>query len=355
MFRTIASFTGAMFLVGLLASPSHAQLSGLYEFDGGGDGTSWDDATNWEQVADPLGFPISGNPASPPDGITSADVPQIGVVIDNTMPGQTALDLSIGTGSGGGSLNVSGGDLTVRDAFVGRDAGGINAGTLTMTGGTLIAGDDIRVGVGSAGMMTMSSGATASTADDFAVGLGGSLVMTGGMIDVGDRLNAVDDGNILLDGGAIVVHDDIQLFGDSQSTVNSGLMLAADKLYFDVDPTKNGKLTINGGGARSGEYGLAGDQLGLIEINGNGVYQVLQSELSIAEALMLIAAGVHVTTSEPASLTLGATTVVVPDFFGRIDLSFTQIYIIPQVPEPSTGVLMMLGIAWLTTRRAKRA
>ncbi len=35
-------------VLGLMTSVGHAQLDGLYEFDGGGDGTSWDDATNEE-------------------------------------------------------------------------------------------------------------------------------------------------------------------------------------------------------------------------------------------------------------------------------------------------------------------
>jgi hypothetical protein len=355
MLRTTVSFTSAMFLVGLLASASHAQLSGLYEFDAGGDGQSWDDPSNWEQVLDPVGLPLSGDPASPPSAITSADVPLSGVVIDSTMPGQTALDLSIGTGAGVGSLSVSGGGVTVRDLFVGRDPGSVNGGGLAMTGGTLIAADDIRVGAGSAGLMTMSGGAMASTADDFILGLGGSLVMTGGMLDVGDRLDTVDDGDILLDGGTIIVQDDLRIFGDGQVTVNSGFMTAADKLYFDLDPTKSGKLTINGGGVRSQEYGLNGDGLGLIEINGSGFYQVAQSELSVAEAMALIAQGVHFITSEPPSLTLDAFSVVVPDFFGVTDLPFTQISIIPQVPEPSTAVLMMLALAWVTARRASLA
>jgi hypothetical protein len=356
MFRTAISFTSAMFLIGLLAPASHAQLSGRYEFDGGGDGTSWDDANNWEQVLDPNGNPISGNPGLPPSATTSADVTQSGVVIDNTMPGQTALDLSIGTSSGFGRLNVSGGGLIVRDAYVGRDTGGVLAGTLTMTGGTLIAGDDITVGAGSTGLMDMSGGAMATTDDDFFLGLRGSLVMTGGMLDVGDRLQTFDDGNILLDGGTITVRDDLQAFGNGQLTVNSGLILTADKLYFDLDPTKNGKMTINGGIVRSDEYGdIADDGLGLIEINGNGAYQVRQSDLSIAAALALIAADIHLTTGEPSSLMLDAFSVVVPDFFGVTNVTFTQISLVPSVPEPSTGVLMMLGLAWLATRPGKRA
>ena len=129
----------------LISTASHAQLLGLYGFDGGGDGTSWDDATNWEQVLDPFGNPISGDPATPPDAITSADLPSAGVVIDNTMLGQTALNVNIGTAAGPGSLTISAGDLTHVDLSVGRDAVNGNPGSMDVSGGTLITGDDIAV------------------------------------------------------------------------------------------------------------------------------------------------------------------------------------------------------------------
>ena len=60
MCRRIASLTSVILMFCLLANVSHGQLDGLYEFDGGGDGTSWDDATNWEQKLDPFGGVISG-------------------------------------------------------------------------------------------------------------------------------------------------------------------------------------------------------------------------------------------------------------------------------------------------------
>jgi hypothetical protein len=142
-----------------------------------------------------------------------------------------------------------------------------------------------------------------------------------------------------------MVRDDVFLLGDTQMTVNGGLMLVRDKLNFDlVEPTGSGKLTINGGIARSEEYGNAGAGRGLIEINGDGVYQVLQSQLSLAEAVMLIAAGIHITTSELAPLTLEASSVVVPDFFGQTDLTFTQISIIP---EPSAALMILIGLMGL--------
>lgn len=327
----------------LLSPIVHGQLDGVYEFDGGGDGTSWNDALNWERVTDPNGNPISGNPAAPPDAVTSADLPLLGVLIDGGMPGQTALDVNIGTLGGAGSLGMSGGGLTIRDLFVG--AGG--TGAMTISGGSLIAGDDITIGSGAAGTMTISAAAMASTSDDVFVNADSSLTVTGGVLDIGDRLIANDNATITVDGGTIIGNDDFQFFGDSQITIASGLMEVVDKLYFDtVSRATGGKLTINGGVVRSEEYGLDGAGLGLIEINGDGVYEVEQSELSLAEAMALIAGGVHLTSSDMAGL--GARTVVVPDFFGQTNAVFTQIYV---VPEPAAGLLLLLGLGGRRRRR----
>lgn len=330
-------FVFAAFIFTFTPSVVLAQLDGVYEFDGGDDGTSWDEATNWEQVSDPFGNPISGNPVTPPSPVTSAEIPLLGVAVDGTMPGQTALDVRIGTADGAGSLSVSGGDLTVRDVSVGS---GVNAGTLNVSGGNLIAGDDIVIGPGSPGTMTMTNGLV-STADDFIIDAGSQLDMSGGMLSVGDRLVMEDDANLLLDGGQIIVNDDWFVFGDSQATVNDGLLQVADKLRFDDDPLTNALLTINGGIVRSNEFGDGTTIDGVVEINGTGIYQI--EELSVMDALILIGEGVHFTSSSGA-LTAFAVTV---EFFGAPDLSFTQISVVPagSVPEPTTLLLLGVGLA----------
>lgn len=280
MCRRIASITSVLFVCGLMATASYGQLLGVYEFDGGGDGTSWDEAANWEQKLDPFGVPISGDPATPPDGVTTADIPVAGVVIDGTMPGQTALDVNIGTVVGAGSLSISGGDLLAgRDVFVGRDnVNGINGGSLVMSGGTLDAGDDIEVGAGSVGSMTMSDG-LASTGDDFFVNAGSSLTVTGGTIHVGDRLVTDAGATINVDGGSIVADDDFYFnAGSEQITVDSGSMIVQDKLRMDLAGTT---LTVNGGLVRTQEFGFCSTtdcstsyvMNGTLEINGSGIFQ----------------------------------------------------------------------------------
>ena len=339
MFKEIAGLSAVVLVFGLISNVSHAQLLGLYEFDGGGDGTSWDEATNWEQVLDPFGNPISGDPATPPDAVTSADIPMVGVVIDNTMPGQTALIVNIGTEAGAGSLNISGGDLTHVDLFVGHDAVNSNEGSLNVSGGTLITGDDITVGGGSVGTMTMSNGA-ASTGDDFFVNIDSFFTMTGGTLFIGDRLVLDDNAGLLVDGGDLTADDDFFFFGASQIVVDSGSMIVFDKLRFD-DVLTAGKLTINGGFVRSHEFGFvdgADDYImnGVVEINGDGFYQCEApngagspvSQLSVAAAQALIDEGIHFITSEVAPLKLSAFSVVVPEFDGRRNVVFTQVSVV---------------------------
>ena len=361
MCKKIVWLTSVALVCGLMSTASYGQLDGLYEFDAGGDGTSWDDPANWEQVLDPNGLPISGDPATPPGPTTSADIPLLGVVlVDNTQLGQTALDVRVGTAAGGGSVTISGGDLTARDVLVGADAGGINLGLVAMSGGTLDAGDDIELGRGSVGIMTMSGG-SASVGDDFVINTNSSLTMTGGTLHVGDRLVTNSNAGVVVSGGDIVADDDFFFFGNSEITVNSGSMTVADKLRFD-DVLTAGTLTVNGGLVRTQEFGFVDDldnyiMNGTLEINGSGIFQSEApeegdpiSQLSIAQANALILAGT-ITTSEVAPLGLIVQSVVVPDFFGNLNLTFTQISV-GRIPEPSSVLLLGLGgFGWVLRRR----
>ena len=113
---------------------------------------------------------------------------------------------------------------------------------------------------------------------------------------------------------------------------------------------------------RSQEFGFVTDGdlyilEGVLEINGDGVYQVEApgddtpfSQLSEAAAMALIDQGVHIITSETAPFELGVQTVIVPEFDGRTNVAFTQISI---VPEPTSGLLLLLGALGLVISRKR--
>jgi hypothetical protein len=295
--------------------------------------------------------------------MTSADIPLSGVAIDNSMPDQTALDVNVGTAGGVGSLAMSGGGLTVRDLNIGADDTGTNAGSFELSDGMIVAGDDIVIGAGSVGTMNMSGG-MASTTDDFDINAGSSATVTGGTIRIGDRLNMLDNSTLLVDGGSVIADDDFFFFGDAQITIHSGLLEVVDKLRFDDDPARQGKLTINGGVVRSNEFGFVDDAgtvflRGVVEINGDGVYQIEPAndpadpitQLTVEEARALIAGGVHFTTSESAPRKLGVQVVVVPEFDGRQNVVMTQVSV---VPEPASVVLFGLSALGLAHRQRSR-
>jgi len=374
MFKKLVCFTAVVLVFGLMSTASYGQLLGVYEFDGDFDGASWDEATNWEETVDPFGVPTSGDPATPPSAVTSVDIPLAGVVVDGTMAGQTALDTKIGTAGGTGSVALNGtGALTIKDLFVGKDETLVapNGGAFAMTGGTLTSTDDIEVGNGqvnggspnafsSVGTMTMSAGLV-DVNDDFFIRLGSSLTMTGGFIDIGDRLVTDDDATLDLDGGDILADDDFFFYGASQITVDSGSMIVFDKLRFDNVLT-TGKMTINGGFVRSQEFGFCATDCnidytmnGTVEINGDGFYQSEapgvgspKSQLSLFFAKQLIADGTFITSDTRVLVPIS---VIVPEFDGRTDVQFTQIFL---VPEPASMLLLGLGGLGLMLRR-KRA
>ena len=290
--------------------------------------------------------------------MTSADIPLATATVG--MAGQTALDVNIGTSAGAGTLTVSAGDLFVsRDVYVGGDTTGSgNAGTLNVTGGDIHGDDDVNIGMTddistpilSSGMMTVTAG-TASSGDDLKIFQDGVLLVNGGTVDVGDNWTASGNASFQIDSGSVIVRDDIR-WGPSemQAIINGGEVIVADKVRLNEDPGNTAKLTINGGLLRSDEYGVDGGRRGLIEINGDGVYQVDNSELSKSEALALIATGTNFTTADPGPRILSATLVTVPDFFGEPDLLFTQISL---VPEPTSLVLLTFGSIGVMMRRRR--
>jgi hypothetical protein len=318
-----------MLTLSLQTSLSYA--IGEYTFDGGGDGTSWDDPANWSVTLLPDETPGDGsNPVAPPNPITAARIPLTGVVIDSTMPGQTAFDVHVGTALGNGSLSIS-------------------------AGGGLDSSDDIELGIGGGiGTMEMSGG-SASTGDDFSINAGSSLHMSGGSIHLGDRLQMAADAALVMDGGEIIADDDFYVLDTSTVTINGGLMSTIDKLNMGgATPAGPARLIINGGIMRSNEWTDNPDLnqsdptrfMSFIQINGAGKLQVEQATFPVVEAQGLVASGRIATIG---ALPLAVSTVIVPEYFGRTDVVFTQVSV---VPEPATAMLLGLGgLAALAWRR----
>jgi len=328
----------------------------IFDFDGGGDGTSWSDPNNWEHVSDPNGVPVGGNPTAPPDALTDANIPIAGAV---ATAGSTGLNVRVGTAAGAGSLSLgAGGSLTSTSSIrIGADPNAsANGGTLDITGGTLVSGNDIFAGNGSVGVITMSGG-SATTDDDFFVNAGSSFTMTGGTLEVGDNFQTSGDASITIDGGTYKGFDDLRLSGVPLWTVDSGFVEVRDKIRFEADPNvPDGQMTINGGLVRAEEYGQdtsVDSALGTVEINGDGKFQVTRDTYNLPRVLGWISNG-DITTTDAGPL--GIQLVTVPDFFGFIDREFYQISIGPTtIPEPASLLLLSFGSLGLLVRRGKRS
>lgn len=316
------------------ASISFGQSSSVMDFDGGGDGASWDEAANWNHVLDPDGLPASGNPPTPPTGAYTANIPLSGVIIDGTMPASTAFSVRIGTAAGAGLLTVNGGTLDVGngDIYVGR----AGTGNLVINGGTVSVTDDFFV--------------------DQPGAFGSKFTMNAGRLNVVDRIESYNMGQIEVNGGEIIAEDDFYILGSSTLTVNGGLMATIDKLNMGMTaPQSPARVVINGGILRSQEWTDNPDLtqndpsrfFGTIQINGTGALQIDQGTFTVAEALSLIANG-RLTTTAPA---LSVTTVIVPDFFGEANLPFTQV---TAVPEPTSAIVAASGLLFLMATSVRR-
>lgn len=322
----------AVVTIALSASPSFGQVltGGVMRFDGGADGSSWNQANNWEHVAEPDGTPTSGNPPTPPTNQYTANIPVAGVVLDNTMPGQTAFRVRTGV---------------------------TTPGSFTMSGGSLVVTDDVSVGHSAQGTMLMSGG-DLTLGDDFFIdeqgNFGSTFTMTGGTLHVIDRIVMGNQGNLVVTGGHIVADDDFFFFGNSTQTIQGGLLEQFDKLSNGpATPMGPARLKINGGILRANEWTdnseLGADDLtrfmSVIEVNTSGKLQIEADHFSVALAYDLIAGGRLTTTG---SNPLGAKSIVVPLFFGRTNVAFTEVYV---VPEPASLLLLALGGVALVVRR----
>ncbi len=195
-------------------------------FDGGADGTSWNQANNWNLTVNADGTPaIPGDPPTPPTNEFNANIGgNFTVLLDGTMVGQTAFRTRTGVTTPG-KFNVTGGSLIVTDDIV---VGQSAKGTMTMSGGEVTTGDDFFV----------------DDAGDF----GSVFTLSGGELHVGDKMQMGNHGQFIMTGGHLVADDDFYWLGNSTATIDSGLLEQFDKVNMgDATPMGPARLVINGG------------------------------------------------------------------------------------------------------------
>ncbi len=335
MRRNLICGVAVIAMMGMTAARTFGQ--GTMVFDGGADGTSWNQANNWNQTVNSDGSPAAppGDPATPPTNNFFAHIGgNFTVSITAAQGTQNSFTTRVGVGT---------------------------PGTLNVTGGSLVAFDDITIGQTAKGTVTISAGLL-DNGDDFnidnSVGgdYGSSLTVNGGTVHIFDRLQMNNHGSLVVNAGYLWAEDDFFFFGNSTQTINGGLLEQFDKLAFgdatNIPPTGVARLKINGGIVRTNEWTdnpeLGADDLtrfkSIIQVNGTGKLQIEADHFSEALAQALIADG-HLTTTSH----LTVSSVVVPTFFGRNNVAFTQI---AAVPEPSTLALAgLIGLGLLRRRK----
>jgi len=312
-----------------------AQEDETYDFDGVADmdpqpeePTDWMTSENWSDGgADP--FPPFGPEI--PDFGTSVEIEtsEFGVNAPVIGPGDEAeaFDVRIGRFGGEGLLTMTGGTLTTVDSCsespftcnrrlrVGAAQVALPAdrhpGTFNLSGG-VVTTDNLWIGSGSQGNMTMSGGELNTRADfslDWTFDAGSNFTMTNGTVNVGTDLRMHRNTLLTLNGGEIFVGNHARLGTEIDSGENSqggpqtpnvtvsitdGLMDATG--YLQV----GGSITLDGGILRANRFEES-ISAGTIEINGSGILQFDNSQESVADVESHISSGFF-TTSEGSPL-----------------------------------------------------
>jgi len=223
----------SIILVVCLAGPGWAAVT---NWDAGGDGSSWDDSGNWDN-----GVPVAVD-------TYYVDIDNEEVVIDSSMA-------AVGT-----------------HGYFGNTAG--RTCTLTMTGGSLSAGDTTWFGNNGEGILNISGGTFTVSGGSYNnivlgqnSGSSGTINMTGGTITVANTLYIYTDAEVNLDGGTInagtlyisaglnmdITSGTLILDGDDTSTIAAYVAdgrftaYAGDgEVVYDYNVTNAGKTTVTG-------------------------------------------------------------------------------------------------------------
>lgn len=311
-----------------------------YDWDGDTD-SNWGDPTNWEVEG------TGTNPGSAPDATIRTE---IAIDSGNTPLIQTGDDFEvgevrIGRSEGAGLLTMTGGELDNVDNRFRVGSGGV--GTFVISGGTLTSTQSLVTGSSTTGNIIMSGGTIniVGSSRDFNMdegqpAAGSNLSMSAGTINVGDVFLIDGSATVDLSGGSIFSEDDLRVRNDAVFTISGGMFETNDKLEIGEAPGDGGSIFINGGIVRAADFEESVGSTSLLEVNGSGVLQFLQSAQSVNDVLGYILGGV-ITTND---IGLGVSTVNVGGTF------YTQVAV---VPEPASVVLFGLGSIVITATRRR--
>lgn len=227
-----------------------------YWTDGDPGDSDWSTGGNWN-----FGEPGSGDFA----GIN-------GGTAEITQSGEVALNFTLGTVNGTGSVNMSSGDLTVGN----RENIGYSGGysTFTQSGGTNSA-SELLIGVQASGtgIYNLSSGNLEATSAGTSISLGdvgtGTFNHSGGINTVTNDLNmgfsTDSSGTYNLNGGTLDVGGDITRGdGSSRLDYNGGTLtvtggdISVDRFYMGYSSGSNASHTIGTGETISADYEYVG-------------------------------------------------------------------------------------------------
>ena len=161
-----------IFALALLSFPSLAHAAD-FTWDGGGDGTSWSDATNWDLDS---GFP-DDNTDTATIGTGSASISTSG---DITVGAVTVNGTYAGTITLGGSLTAD-------------DAGG-GTGNITIDEGTLQTGKDITSNITADGTFSIGTNGTVVVRRSSTTGEGAGQTITAGTLTITGTMHADGEG-----------------------------------------------------------------------------------------------------------------------------------------------------------------
>jgi PEP-CTERM motif len=227
----------------------------------GSEGSDWTDGANWVGDAVPTNtdFGLIGDPTVTQPIIVSGQTVSAqrvvvgmgnhGCTLDVMTGGSITSDtvnFTVGRSGGGGTLNISGGDVIANAGFLMGNYQTTTAGIVNMTAGTLTVHADMASGnwwlqmltIGDGGLSTFNMDGGAVTVDEDMWlsyhrpgGNPGTLNMTDGTIDIGGTImlskSSSISSKIQLDGGIITASDLVMTANGLLDVTGDGMMILA--------------------------------------------------------------------------------------------------------------------------------